>query len=73
MTSGIFISDVENAKGIKEELLNSPFIDAFFFDPEPNSNIIPANLRKKIAADLVDWGAYYMIERDDVSEVLSDG
>lgn len=70
--SGLFIFDVENAEGIKENLLNSPFIDAFFSDDETGSNIIRANLSKKIEADLVDWQAYYLLEREGVSELIND-
>lgn len=68
----ILIFDVENAEGIKENLLNEPFIDAFFQDQETDSNIIRANLSRKVAPDLVDWHAYYLIERKGVSELRND-
>jgi ubiquinone/menaquinone biosynthesis C-methylase UbiE len=70
--SGILIFDVENAEGIKENLLGSPFIDAFFSDPETASNIIRANLSTKIQPDLIDWHAYYLIEKEGVSELVND-
>lgn len=70
--SGLFIFDVENAEGIKENLLNSPFIDAFFSDPETGSNIIRANFSKKTLPDVVDWHAYYLVETDGVSELIND-
>lgn len=70
--SGLFIFDVENAEGIKENLLNSPFIDAFFSDPDTRLNIIRANFSKKTLPDVVDWHAYYLIETDGVSELIND-
>ena len=70
--SGLFIFDVENAEGIKENLLDSPFIDAFFSDPDTGSNIIRANFSKKTLPDVVDWHAYYLIETDGVSELIND-
>lgn len=70
--SGMLVFDVENAEGIKENLLNEPFFDAFFFDEETNSNVSRANLSKKIAPDIVDWHAYYLIEREGVSELVND-
>lgn len=68
---GIFAFDVENAEGIKENLLNEPFIDAFFEDKD-GSSVIRANLSKKIAPDLVDWHAYYLIEDEGVSKLSTD-
>lgn len=70
--SGLLIFDVENAEGIKENLLEEPFIDSFFSDSETNSSIIRANLSKKIKADVVDWHAYYLIEKEGVSELVND-
>jgi ubiquinone/menaquinone biosynthesis C-methylase UbiE len=70
--SGLFIFDVENSEGIKENLLNSPFIDAFFFDPETSSNVIRVNFSRKTRPDVVDWRAYYLIESDGVSELIND-
>ncbi|MGI0079227.1 MAG: class I SAM-dependent DNA methyltransferase [Nitrososphaerales archaeon] len=69
--SGLFIFDVENSEGIKENLLNEPFIDAFFDDENGNS-ITRANLSRKIQPDLVDWHAYYLIERGGVTELFND-
>ncbi|HKW04053.1 MAG TPA: class I SAM-dependent methyltransferase [Nitrososphaerales archaeon] len=68
---GIFVFDVENAEGIKENLLNEPFIDAFFEDKD-GSSVIRANLSKKITPDLVDWHAYYLIEDGGVSKLSTD-
>jgi ubiquinone/menaquinone biosynthesis C-methylase UbiE len=70
--SGILVFDVENAEGIKENLLEEPFIDSFFPDPDASSSIIRANLSRKVEPDLVDWHAYYLIERDGVSELIND-
>lgn len=70
--TGILIFDVENAEGIKEDLLEEPFIDSFFSDPDTSSSIIRANLSRKVKPDLVDWHAYYLIERDGVSELIND-
>ncbi len=70
--SGILVFDVENAEGIKENLLEEPFIDSFFSDPDTSSSIIRANLSRKVKPDLVDWHAYYLIERDGVSELIND-
>jgi ubiquinone/menaquinone biosynthesis C-methylase UbiE len=67
---GVFIFDTENADGIKEELLNAPFIDAFF--PDGEDAVIRANFSTKIAPDLVDWRAYYLIESAGVSELIND-
>jgi ubiquinone/menaquinone biosynthesis C-methylase UbiE len=70
--SGILIFDVENAEGIKENLLGTPFIDAFFFDKETNSNVIRVNYSKKTEPDVVDWHSKYLIETDGVVELLND-
>ncbi len=67
---GAFIFDTENAEGIKENLLNVPYIDAFF--PDGKGAVIRANFSTKIATDLVDWHAYYLIETDGVSELVND-
>jgi ubiquinone/menaquinone biosynthesis C-methylase UbiE len=72
LPGGLFIFDVENAEGIKENLLNSPFIDAFFFDPETNSNVIRINYSKKVEPALVDWHSYYLFETGDVSQLFTD-
>jgi SAM-dependent methyltransferase len=73
---GLFVFDTENAGGIKENLLNSPFIDAFFpvdqKDAESDAVLIRANFSRKIEADLVDWHAYYLQERHGVSELQTD-
>ena len=68
---GLFIFDVENSEGIKENLLNEPFIDAFFDDEDGNS-VTRANLSKKVEPDLVDWHAYYLIESGSVTELFND-
>ena len=72
----MFVFDTENSDGIKENLLNSPFIDAFFpIDEGPKSDeamLIRANYSKKVEADRVDWHAYYLIERQGVSELRTD-
>jgi ubiquinone/menaquinone biosynthesis C-methylase UbiE len=70
--SGLFIFDVENAEGIKENLLGLPFIDAFFSDPETDLSVIRVNLSTKIAPDVVDWHAYYLLEREGISELIND-
>jgi ubiquinone/menaquinone biosynthesis C-methylase UbiE len=70
--SGLFIFDVENAEGINENLLNAPFIDSFFSDPETYSEVIRVNFSRKIESDLVDWHAYYLFEKDGVSELIND-
>ena len=67
----LFIFDVENAEGIKENLLNEPFIDAFFDDEDGNS-VTRANLSRKIQPDLVDWHAYYLIESGGVTKLSND-
>ncbi len=69
---GVFVFDTENSEGIKESLLNSPFIDAFFDDPEENLAVIRANLSTKTERDLVDWRAYYLLEQSGVSELRTD-
>jgi ubiquinone/menaquinone biosynthesis C-methylase UbiE len=72
LPSGLFIFDVENAEGIKENLLNSPFIDAFFFDSEIGSDVIRINFSKKIEPDVVDWHSYYLIETEGISQLFND-
>jgi SAM-dependent methyltransferase len=69
---GLFVFDVENAEGIKENLLNELFIDNFFSGDEEESVVIRANLSKKISEEVVDWHAYYLIEREGVSELVND-
>ncbi len=70
--NGLFLLDTENADGIKESLLNAPFIDGFFTDPEDEQVVIRANFSTKVKPDLVDWHAYYLLERNGVSEVQTD-
>lgn len=67
---GLFIFDTENVDGIKEDLLNVPFIDAFF--PDKEDSVIRANFSTKVAIDLVDWHAYYLVETDGVSQLSND-
>lgn len=69
-TGGVFIFDTENADGIKEELLNVPFIDSYF--PDGKDAVIRANFSSKVAPDLVDWHAYYLLESYGVSELVND-
>jgi ubiquinone/menaquinone biosynthesis C-methylase UbiE len=69
---GLFLLDTENAEGIKESLLNAPFIDGFFTDPENNQAVIRANFSTKIKPDIVDWHAYYLLESNGVSELQTD-
>ncbi len=68
--AGLFVFDVENSEGIKENLLNEPFIDSFFDDE--GKSVIRANLSRKIEPDLVDWHAYYLFEKGGVSELIND-
>jgi SAM-dependent methyltransferase len=69
---GLFLLDTENADGIKESLLNAPFIDGFFTDPEDKRVVIRANFSAKVKPDLVDWHAYYLLESEGVSELQTD-
>ena len=69
---GLFLLDTENADGIKESLLNAPFIDGFFTDPEHKQVVIRTNFSTKVKPDLVDWHAYYLLESDGVSELQTD-
>ncbi len=74
--NGVFVLDTENALGIKENLINSPFIDAFFpianTSGTEDSMLIRANFSTKVAPDVVDWHAYYLFERRGVSELQND-
>jgi len=69
---GLFIFDTENSDGIKENLLNAPFIDGFINDPEKDLFLIRANFSTKTAQDLVDWHSYYLFEKSGVSELQTD-
>ena len=69
---GIFIFDVENSEGIKENLIGCPFIDSFFTEDGTDTAVIRANLSTKKESDLVDWRAYYLIEDGGVSELFED-
>ena len=69
---GLFIFDVENSEGIKRNLIGSPFIDSFFEDPEEKLFVIRANFSTLTEKDLVDWRAYYLVEREGVSELIND-
>ena len=65
-SGGTFTFDTENSEGIKENLLDAPFIDAYFKSEEGKGfNIFRVNRSVKTAKDLVDWRAYYVIESDD--------
>ena len=74
--NGVLVLDTENAEGIKESLLNVPFIDSFFPVADSSGNedmiLIRANFSTKIAPDLVDWHAYYLLEQGGVSELQND-
>ncbi|MDG6996567.1 MAG: class I SAM-dependent methyltransferase [Nitrososphaerota archaeon] len=67
---GLFIFDVENSDGIKEDKINVPFIDAFFEDE--NVAVVRTNFSTKSAPDVVDWQAYYMLESNGTSEMKTD-
>lgn len=69
---GLFFLDTENAGGIKENLLNAPFIDGFFSDPDEDQMVIRANFSTKSKPDLVDWRSYYLLEKEGVSELTND-
>jgi SAM-dependent methyltransferase len=69
---GLFLLDTENADGIKESLLNAPFIDGYFTDQETQQAVIRANFSTKLQPDLVDWHAYYLLESNGVSELQAD-
>jgi SAM-dependent methyltransferase len=70
--NGLFVLDTENAEGIKENLLDAPFIDAFFNDPDEGQIVIRANFSTKSNPDLVDWHSYYLLEKEGVSELVTD-
>ncbi len=67
---GIFVFDTENAEGIKENLLNAPFIDSYFSIKD--GMLFRANYSTKISPDVVDWRAYYLFESQGLSEMRSD-
>jgi len=69
---GLLILDTENADGIKENLLNAPFIDAFFQIPEENLLIIRANFSTKSKPNIVDWRSYYIIEEGGIVGLRTD-
>jgi ubiquinone/menaquinone biosynthesis C-methylase UbiE len=71
-SNGIFIFDVENSEGIKENLIDSPFIDSFFLEEDVKTAVIRANYSRKIAPDIVDWHSYYLIEEGGVSRLVED-
>ncbi|MDG6999302.1 MAG: class I SAM-dependent methyltransferase [Nitrososphaerota archaeon] len=68
--NGLFVFDVENAEGIKEDKINVPFIDAFFEDD--SVAVVRTNFSTKSSPDTVDWHAFYMLEKNGVSEVKTD-
>lgn len=68
--NGLFVFDVENAEGIKEDKINVPFIDAFFEDD--SVAVVRTNFSTKSSSDTVDWHAFYMLEKNGVSEVKTD-
>ena len=68
--SGILIFDVENVDGIKENLIDAPFIDSFFQDGDVS--VIRANYSRKTSPDVVDWHAYYLFEEGGVSRLVED-
>lgn len=67
---GLFIFDTENSRGIKEELLTAPFIDASFQSDE--GIITRVNHSRKISDDVVDWRSYYLIERASTTNMIAD-
>ncbi len=67
---GLFIFDTENSDGIKEELLNTPFIDSFF--PDGQDSVVRVNFSTRSSKDTVDWHAYYLVESGGVSQLLTD-
>lgn len=69
---GIFIFDVENAEGVKMNLIDDPFIDAFIADSDTGSRVVRVNLSKKIEEDVVDWRAFYLIEKEGIYELQND-
>lgn len=69
---GTFVFDVENAEGIKEHLLNKPYVDAFFYDDREACTVIRLNLSTKIEPDLVNWRAFYLLDWGTLSELITD-
>ncbi len=69
---GLFVFDVENVEGIKENLLDTPFIDSFFTDEETGANVIRVNYSRKLSSDLVDWRSYYLTVSDEGCELSND-
>jgi ubiquinone/menaquinone biosynthesis C-methylase UbiE len=69
---GVFILDVENADGIKEDLINAPFIDSYFDDEKEGVAVVRTNFSTKKSVDVVDWNAYYLIEKGGKSEMETD-
>lgn len=69
---GLFVFDVENAEGIKENLVGKPFIDAFFFDEVKNCLVMRVNISEKIENDAVDWKAFYIFSWDTLSQLVAD-
>jgi ubiquinone/menaquinone biosynthesis C-methylase UbiE len=69
---GVLILDLENAEGIKENLINTPFIDAYFEDEKEGVALVRTNFSTKKSRDVVDWTAYYMIEKGGISEMETD-
>jgi ubiquinone/menaquinone biosynthesis C-methylase UbiE len=69
---GMFVFDVENAEGIKENLLQTPFVDNFFFDEEEGCTVIRLNVSEKVEPDLVDWRAYYILDWGSLTRLVAD-
>jgi SAM-dependent methyltransferase len=69
---GMFVFDVENADGIKEHLLDKPFVDGFFFDDSEGCTVIRVNLSFKTQSDLVDWRAFYVLDWGSLSKLITD-
>lgn len=67
---GVFVFDAENTRGIKEDLLGAPFIDATF--PVDDGAITRVNHSEKISDDVVDWKSYYIHETLKGAEMISD-
>ena len=68
--NGVFVFDTENAEGIKEDLLDTPYIDSYF--PDYDGVVVRANFSAMVEPALVDWHAYYLIEHSGVSELVND-
>jgi ubiquinone/menaquinone biosynthesis C-methylase UbiE len=69
---GIFVFDVENAEGIKEDLIGKPFVDAFFFDEKDGCQVSRLNYSRKTSPSEVEWKAYYILDWGTLSRLIVD-